>query len=105
MALIFVLSAQSNLRVADDAGLDFVLRKIGHLTVFGVLAVLLFEALGDGRRRRVAVAFALTVLYAASDELHQAFVAGRGPAFTDVAIDAAGAALGLAIWARLRSRW
>ena len=62
MALIFFLSAQPNLRVSDEAGLDFVLRKIGHMVVFGVLAVLLFEALGDRRRRRVAFAFGLTVL-------------------------------------------
>ena len=105
MAAIFALSAQPNLRVSDEAGLDFILRKIGHLVVFGVLAVLLFEALGGTTRRRLVVAFTLTVLYAVSDELHQAFVAGRGPAATDVVIDAAGAALALFMWARwTRSR-
>ena len=102
MALIFFLSAQPNLRVSDEAGLDFILRKIGHIVIFGVLAVLLFEALGDRRRRRGAFAFGLTVLYAASDELHQAFVAGRGPAVTDVVIDAAGAAAAFAIWTSVR---
>jgi VanZ family protein len=102
MAAIFVFSAQPNLRVSDEAGLDFVLRKIGHLVVFGVLAVLLFEALGGPPRRRLVLAFGLTVLYAASDELHQAFVAGRGPAATDVVIDAIGAAAALFVWTRRR---
>jgi VanZ family protein len=102
MAAIFVFSAQPNLRVSDEAGLDFVVRKIGHLAVFGVLAILLFEALprGRGARRRAVVAFTLTVLYALSDELHQAFVAGRGPAATDVVIDAVGAAVALFVWTR-----
>jgi VanZ family protein len=102
MAAIFVLSAQPNLQLADEAGLDFVVRKIGHLVAFGLLAVLLFEALPArrGPGRRAAVAFTLTVLYAASDELHQAFVAGRGPAATDVVIDAVGAAMALFVWVR-----
>jgi VanZ family protein len=109
MAAIFLFSNQPNLRVSDEPGLDFVVRKVGHFVVFGVLAVLLFEALagpGPGRtqRRRALVAFGVTVLYAASDEIHQAFVAGRGPAVTDVVIDGAGAAVVLWLWTRVRPR-
>ena len=38
-------------------------------------------------------------LYAASDEIHQSFVPGRGPAVTDVLLDSAGALCGiLFIW-------
>ena len=40
------------------------------------------------------------VLYAASDELHQGFVAGRHPSALDVAIDASGALLALVIVGR-----
>jgi VanZ family protein len=92
-ALIFAFSAQSGLTFVPDAGLDFVVRKIGHMAVFGILALLLWRALAGTTavRRPWAWAFALAVLYAATDELHQAFVAGRHPSALDVAIDAAGA--------------
>ena len=96
-ALIFVISAQPNLRFVPDAGLDFVVRKIGHMGVFGILALLLWRALiGTAAwRRSGAWAFALTVLYAASDELHQGLVAGRHPSAFDVGVDAAGALIAL----------
>ena len=96
-ALIFVLSAQPHLRFVPDEGLDFVVRKIGHMGVFGILALLLWRALvgTTAWRRPWAWAFALTVLYAASDELHQGLVAGRHPSAIDVGIDAAGALIAL----------
>ena len=34
----------------------------------------------------------MAVLYAVTDEIHQGFVPGRNPQFTDLLIDAAGAA-------------
>ena len=51
-----------------------------------------------------AWAFALTVAYAAADEVHQTFVRGRHGSPVDVAIDAAGALVGLAAVRWLRSR-
>ena len=44
----------------------------------------------------------LAILYAASDEFHQSFVAGRGATVMDVGIDSIGAGLGL-LWARKNS--
>ena len=104
MALIFVLPAQPGLRVADDAMADYILRKAAHVVVFAVLAVLLVPAL-SARRRPVDVsaafrAFAVAVLYAVSDELHQAAVADRDPSVFDVGFDAFGAALGAGFAAR-----
>ena len=80
-ALIFVLSAQPDLRFVPDAALDFVVRKLGHMGVFGILALLSWRALAGTTawRRPGAWAFALAVLYAATDELHQGLVAGRHP--------------------------
>ncbi|MBF6605025.1 MAG: VanZ family protein [Chloroflexi bacterium] len=103
--LIFVLSAQPDLRFASDPGLDFVVRKLGHMGVFGILALLAWRALAGTTawRRPWAWAFALTVLCAASDELHQGFVAGRHPSATDVAIDATGALLALVAVGLIRS--
>lgn len=92
-ALIFALSAQPNLRFVPDEGLDFVIRKLGHMGVFGILALLLWSALANRSSllRPWSLALALTVLYAGTDELHQGLVAGRHPSIVDVAIDGTGA--------------
>ena len=37
------------------------------------------------------------LIYAITDEYHQSFVAGRGPAITDVCIDTAGVCIGIVI--------
>ena len=74
---------------------DVILRKGAHMTEYAVLAVLLARALG-----REAPALALGILYAASDELHQAFVRGRHASPIDVAIDAVGLLVGLIAWRR-----
>jgi VanZ family protein len=78
---------------------DFVLRKAAHATEYAVLGLLLVRAL-----LREAPALALGVLYAASDELHQAFVRGRHGSPVDVALDTIGLLVGVLVWRRIRSR-
>jgi VanZ family protein len=100
-ALIFLLSAQSDLHVSNDPGVDWPVRKAAHITIFGILAVLTARALTGSRSGHVLwLAAVLAGVYAASDELHQAFVAGRSPLVTDVLIDLAGVAVGLLVWQR-----
>jgi VanZ family protein len=102
--IIFALSATPNLRFAQAADLDFVVRKAGHMFVFGVLAVLIWRALASSAVRRAMVwSWVLTVAYAASDEFHQSFTAGRHPSPVDVGIDSVGALLfllALTLWLR-----
>jgi VanZ family protein len=106
--IIFALSATPDLRVAPTADLDFVLRKAGHMGAFGVLAVLIWRALASSAvRHALAWSWVLTVAYAASDEFHQLFTAGRHGSPVDVAIDAVGALIALLLlvaWLRLRPR-
>ena len=106
-AVIFVLSAQPNLRFVPDATLDYGVRKAGHIMVFGLLAVFAWRTLSETRWPRPPAAWALlaTILYAASDELHQCMVEGRHPALVDVGIDALGAGAGLFLVTRLARRW
>jgi VanZ family protein len=103
--VIFAASSRPDLRVSDDDALDFVLRKLAHMAVFAVLAVLVTFAL-DQRRpwraRSIATGWLLTTALAVSDEWHQTFVHGRVGHASDVLIDAAGAAAGLAIAMRVR---
>lgn len=87
--LIFGLSSIPGL----SSGLgtwDEVLRKGAHLTEYAILGLLLMRALG-----RELPALLVGVAYAASDELHQHFVAGRHGSPVDVAIDTAGLAIGI----------
>jgi VanZ family protein len=112
MAVIFCLSAQHDLPHYPEALIDLIVKKLSHMAEYGILAALSLWALG-GRspaipRSHFLCAFALTALYAASDELHQRFVPGRGPQLLDVGFDVVGAVVGLSatsmVWrARRRS--
>jgi VanZ family protein len=104
--LIFAFSARPNLWFAPDEGLDFLVRKAGHMGIFGILALLLWRAVAGTTawRRPWAWALALTVLYAITDELHQGGVIGRHAAAVDVGIDAAGALVALVAVGLIRSR-
>jgi len=101
MALIFYLSSLSS--VGTGLGtFDFVLRKLAHMTEFGLLWVLLHRALRWQAPWAAAVA---VVLYAAIDELHQSFVDGRHGTPVDVFIDAAGVAVAALVLRASRARW
>ncbi len=96
-ALIFVLSAQPDLQFIPDDNVDFVVRKVGHAGVFGILALLILHATeARSLPRPRTFALVLTAFYAVTDEFHQAFVAGRHASGIDVAIDVAGALLAIA---------
>ncbi|AQQ54044.1 VanZ family protein [Planococcus lenghuensis] len=77
------------------------IRKCAHFIAYLILAVLALYALrqsGIHGIRSIFSAFIIAVLYAISDEYHQSFVPGRGPAVTDVLIDSAGAAAGIGLY-------
>jgi VanZ family protein len=100
MAVIFALSAQPDL----NSGLgtwDTIGRKLVHMGTYGLLWWLWWRALG---RRAPALAVAITLAYAVTDELHQHFVPGRHGTPVDVAIDAAGVALAILAVSRGRRR-
>ncbi len=73
---------------------------LAHVFEFAVLAALLHRALAadpQRRNRAVAPAFALTALYAASDEVHQLFVPQRTASLAEYGLDLLGTSLGLAV--------
>jgi VanZ family protein len=86
-------------------------RKLGHLSEYFIFALLLMRALqGDQERlpnyRCVFWTLTMILVYAASDEFHQLFVAGRTAAPRDVIIDFSGALCGTLwiYWHRRRMR-
>ena len=98
MALIFALSATPDLN-SGLGSFDLFVRKLGHITIYAVLWLTVARAMNW---RRPVVATVVTLLYAASDELHQSFVDGRHGTPVDVAIDAVGVALAATA---SRARW
>ncbi len=78
-------------------------RKVGHLTEYALLALLLWRAIRQPQKNErrpwrwdeAGLSLAIIFLYAASDELHQVFVALRTALVSDVIIDTTGGAIGL----------
>lgn len=87
------------------AALKLLIRKLGHVFEYAVLAALWWSALRHLNPAALnrwnwwvpAQAFLMTVAYAITDEFHQTFVANRVGTPWDVLIDSAGAALGILI--------
>ncbi len=83
-------------RISLFSLINAIVRKCAHMAIFFILAalilVLIYSFLG---RIRPMTALLFSVALASADEFHQMFVAGRGPAVLDVAIDMSGAALGI----------
>lgn len=103
--LIFALSSIPSLESGLPEPGDFVLRKLGHMIEYAILALLLSRALhAQGllpQRSRRSAAF-LALLYAMLDEYHQTFVPGREGSLRDVLIDALG--VGLVLYSPLRGK-
>jgi VanZ family protein len=85
------------------------IRKSAHFTEYFVFALLLFRGVrGAAKGWRWTWAFAAmsaAALYAALDEIHQSFVAGREARFFDAVIDTAGALAAVCVlwlWFRVR---
>ena len=70
-------------------------RKLAHFVEYALLGVCLAGTFRCQKRvPPLAAAIVTGFLYAATDELHQHFVAGRGPQFKDVLLDTCGVAVG-----------
>lgn len=118
MITIFMLSSQSGESSAELSGaaVGFVgrlinylfgeaghtaFRKAAHFLEYAGLSFLMYNAFYMTRtKKRLSpyLPYAVTVLYAVTDEIHQHFVAGRACKLFDVGVDAVGAAVGVAVF-------
>lgn len=105
MAAIFYLSSQPGVDLPKFGSLDYFVKKSGHVVGYGILALTCWRGF-EFAPRRIRHAWWIAVLYAVTDEIHQAFVPGRHPSVVDLAFfDGIGAAAGLFIARLVRSRW
>ncbi|HST30781.1 MAG TPA: VanZ family protein [Chthoniobacterales bacterium] len=87
-----------------------IVRKLGHVTEYAILATLLWRAVRGGIVLKsklwllFAAVWAACAIFAASDEFHQSFVPSRTSSLHDVMIDICGALIGLTICIALATR-
>lgn len=107
MGVIFYLSSQPDLKSGLESQTDLMLRKMAHITEYGVLAFLVWHAVSDRGEKKdlryLLIAVGFSVLYAISDEYHQLYVRGRIGSPVDVMIDSTGAFIAAALlWVKTR---
>ena len=78
--------------------LDTLLRKIAHMTEYGILAFFVYGSFAEQqpfrwRLRQAIWCIAVVGLYSFTDELHQRYVPGRHASLVDCGIDVAGAVI------------
>ena len=80
--------------------IENVIRKIAHYSIYTLLGLLLMGLMSTFKIKemdKIAVSLIIGVLYASTDEIHQAFVPGRGAQITDVILDSLGVLTGIFI--------
>jgi VanZ family protein len=86
---------------ADIAAWHGVLRKLAHVTVYAILALLWYRAFARGTRlssgRVALLTLAVAVAWACVDEGHQSLVPSRTASLTAVAIDSVGASAAVGV--------
>ena len=87
--VIFALSSIQQITVAEFFIWDFAAKKVAHLTEYAVLYALFLRA----TEKNWVLSLVMTMVYAASDEIHQSYVPGRTAAVYDLAFDFSGASI------------
>ncbi len=109
MGVIFAGSSISSDAVGSlDPGIPFIF-YLAHFAEFAILAALAYWAFRTWKevlspRALGSAVVGFTVLYAISDEAHQAFTPGRSPSVVDLVVDTLGGIVGLALAAGLLRR-
>ena len=93
------MTSEEQIMMAEDR--DHPLRKAAHMAEYAVLGALVITTLDSMKKplkHRYFAAFAVSALYASTDEFHQYFVPGRSAEIKDVAIDCAGVLVGILLY-------
>ena len=80
--------------------IEHIIRKLAHFSLYAVIGFLLMSLMSTYKlkqKNRILVSCSVGLLYAISDEIHQAFIPGRGPQIADVGIDFSGVVVGILI--------
>lgn len=93
----------SNFNTYDEAfqekivsGMAYIVRKTAHFAEYALMGFLWYLLLRK-KKLNILLSVSGTALYAASDELHQKFVAGRSGQLSDVLLDTCGGCFGVLV--------
>jgi VanZ family protein len=79
---------------SQEMGLSFLIRKLAHMTEYGLLNISIFFALIKNFNLKyghyIIISSTISLLYSITDEYHQSFVPGRVGTYEDVLIDLSG---------------
>ena len=105
MVTIFALSSRPSDELPSFYFFDYLVKKGGHMTGYGLLAASYLYAFNRRDRKSFYLAWLLAVLYAFTDEYHQSFIPSRHPSIWDVILfDNFGAILALCFICRRNKR-
>lgn len=108
MFTIYYLSSRSSTGIGGSYYFQFLIHKSLHILVYGLLAISYYYGLKKTSQLSAQKLFCLSLLfsiiYGATDEIHQFFVPGRGAKYTDVLFDTFGAYLGLKSFSFFKNR-
>lgn len=96
-----VIEKITGVKAAEAHTLNFLIRKLTHLSIFGLLAVCLTLSF---TKNPYYNAWILTTIYAATDEYHQSFMPGRTSSYYDVLLDSCGAIVAILIVRLVRAK-
>ncbi len=88
--------------------LQYVVRNIAHILMYFILGILCMCTLIPYEFKlkvKVITALLICTVYAATDELHQLFMDGRGFQFSDIFLDFCGALFGVLMVVGHQSLW
>ena len=95
---IFQLSNESKIHRIDQ--LEYIIRKLAHFSIYTVVGILLMGFVSTyeiEKIKKIYISIVVGIIYATSDEIHQAFIPDRSARLTDVIIDTMGIVLGIII--------
>lgn len=91
---------EENQKIEISQRVEKVVRKIAHFTIYTLVGFLLMSLMCTYNLKeidQIGTSLIIGVIYASTDEIHQAFIPGRGPQITDVMLDSLGILTGIFI--------
>lgn len=95
---IFHLSNEFKIQCIEQ--LEYIIRKLAHFSIYTVVGILLMGFVSTyeiEKIKKIYISIVVGIIYATSDEIHQAFIPDRSARLTDVIIDTMGIVLGIVI--------
>lgn len=74
----------------------FIIRKLAHFFEYFILGILIYNYLAEYKINKIVlISILLCIVFAAFDEFHQLFIAGRSSKIWDVLVDTSGSISGI----------